>query len=69
MLLNLNISLKNEELVQLAAQQYYVDHASDMNIERLVGLVPNYIPDSCLQGTGTTEKWAQMIVNAYRKVK
>ena len=39
-----------------------------MNIERVVGLVPNYIPDPCLQGTGTTEKWAQMIVNAYRRV-
>ena len=39
-----------------------------MNIERLVGLVSNYIPDSCLQGTGTKEKWAQMIVNAYRRV-
>jgi len=39
-----------------------------MSIERLIGLVPNYIPDPCLQGTGTTEKWAQMIVNAYRRV-
>ena len=59
---------QNEELAQLAAQQYYVEHASDMNLKRLVDLVPNYIPDSCLQGTGTTEKWAQMIVNAYRRV-
>ncbi|XP_065887692.1 unconventional myosin-VIIa-like [Dysidea avara] len=58
---------KNEELAALAAQQYYVDHAADMNLERLVGLVPNYIPDSCLQGAGTIEKWGQQIVNAYRK--
>jgi len=66
MLLNF---FQNEELAALAAQQYYVDHASDMNLERLVGLVPNYIPDSCLQGAGTIEKWGQMIVNAYRKVR
>ena len=59
---------QNEELAALGAQQYYVEHGSDMNIERLVGLVPNYIPDPCLQGSGTTEKWTQMIVNAYRKV-
>ena len=59
---------QNEELAQLAAQQYYVEHASDMNLERLVGLVHNYIPDACLQGTGTTEKWGQQIVNAYRRV-
>ena len=39
-----------------------------MNLERLVGLVPNYIPDSSLQGAGTIEKWGQLIVNAYRKV-
>ena len=68
MLCNVVVLTQNEDLAQLAAQQYYVEHASDMNIERLVGLVPNYIPDACLQGTGTTERWAQQIVNAYRRV-
>ena len=68
MLFNTVILTQNEELAQLAAQQYYVEHASDMNLERLVGLVPNYIPDACLQGIGSTEKWAQLIVNVYRRV-
>ena len=68
MLLNVVLLTQNEDLAQLAAQQCYIEHGSDMNIEHLVGLVPNYIPDACLQGTGITEKWAQMILNAYRRV-
>ena len=68
MLLNIVLPSQNEQLAQLAAQQYYVEHASDMNMERLIGLVPDYIPDACLQGTGITEKWAQQILNPYRKV-
>ena len=60
--------LQNEELAAFAAQQYYVEHGSDMNIEELVGLVHNYIPDPCLQGSGMTEKWSQMIVNVFIKV-
>ena len=68
MLFNTVALTQNEELAQLAAQQYYIEHASDMNLERLVDLIPNYIPDACLQGIGSTEEWAQLVVNAYSRV-
>ena len=53
----------------IAAQQYYIEFNSDMNQERLIGLLPNYIPDYCLNGIdNTVEKWAQLVQQAFKKV-
>ena len=53
----------------IAAQQYYIEFSSDMNQERLMGLLPNYIPDYCLNSIdNTVEKWAQLVQQAFKKV-
>ena len=53
----------------MAAQQYYVEFGQDLNAERLASLIPNYIPDTLLHGSGANDKWTQMIINAYKKAR
>ena len=53
----------------IAAQQYYIEYNNDMNGERLMNLLPNYIPDYCLNGDKPVEYWHQLITQAFRKVK
>lgn len=60
--------LQEEDLAELASQQYYVDYGSDILLERLLGLVPTYIPDREISSTKTAEKWMQLIVSAHKKV-
>lgn len=60
---------KDDDLAMIAAQQYYIEFGSKMVADHLLGLLPNYIPDYCLQGGDkTTEKWVNLVINAYRKV-
>lgn len=52
----------------IAAQQYYIEYNSDMNVERLLTLLPNYIPDYCLTGVEkAVDGWAALAVQAFRK--
>lgn len=54
----------------IAAQQYYIEHNSDLNAERLLNLLPNYIPDYCLTNAEKSiERWNTLIVQAYKKVR
>ena len=39
-----------------------------MNEDRLFNLIPNYIPDYCLQRENANEMWAHLILQAYKKV-
>ena len=52
----------------IAAQQYYIEFGSEMNSERLFSLLPNYIPDYCLQRDNALETWHTLIMQAYKKV-
>ena len=53
----------------VAAQQYYIDYGNDVIINRLLTLLPNYIPDYCLSvGDKAVERWAQLTVTALKKV-
>lgn len=53
----------------IAAQQYYIEYSSDMNTERLLGLLPSYIPDYCLtNGDKSVDRWATLILQAFKKV-
>lgn len=59
---------KEEDLAMIAAQQYYIEYSSDMNVERLLTLLPNYIPDYCLTGVEkAVDRWAALVVQAYKK--
>ncbi|KAF3705828.1 Unconventional myosin-VIIa [Channa argus] len=56
-----------EDLAELASQQYYVDYGSEMLQDRLLSLIPSYIPDREITSTKTAEKWVQLIVSAHKK--
>ncbi|XP_062983292.1 unconventional myosin-VIIa [Elgaria multicarinata webbii] len=58
---------KEEDLAELASQQYYVDYGSEMVLERLLNLIPSYIPDREITPSKTVEKWAQFIIAAHKK--
>lgn len=57
---------KEDELAELAAKQYYVEYGPDMDTERLIRLIPSYIPDSALQ-MKSADKWAPKIEKAHAK--
>ena len=59
---------KEEDLAMIAAQQYYIEYSTDLNSERLLSLLPNYIPDYCLTGDKPLDYWHQLITQAFRKV-
>uniref|UniRef100_A0A8C2EU35 Myosin VIIAa n=1 Tax=Cyprinus carpio TaxID=7962 RepID=A0A8C2EU35_CYPCA len=56
-----------EDLAELASQQYYVDYGSEILVERLLSLIPSYIPDREISSAKTMEKWAQFIMAAHKK--
>ena len=60
--------LQEEDLAELAAQQYYVDYGPEVLQDRLLGLIPSYIPDREITSTKTPEKWAAWILAAHKKV-
>ena len=60
---------KEEDLAMIAAQQYFIEYGSDISIDRLLTLLPNYIPDYCLStGDKAIDRWAQLTVSALNKV-
>ncbi|KAF3693356.1 Unconventional myosin-VIIa [Channa argus] len=56
-----------DDLSELAAQQYYVDYGSEILLERLLSLIPSYIPDREISASRTVEKWAHVIMAAHKK--
>ncbi|XP_052508245.1 unconventional myosin-VIIa [Budorcas taxicolor] len=58
---------KEDDLAELASQQYFVDYGSKMILERLLNLVPTYIPDREITPLRTLEKWAQLAIAAHKK--
>jgi myosin-7 len=62
-------SSQEEDLAMIAAQQYYIEYCSDLNVDRLYNLLPSYIPDYCLASTDkAVDRWGQLVVQAYKKV-
>ncbi|KAM4846700.1 unconventional myosin-VIIa isoform 6-T6 [Thomomys bottae] len=58
---------KEDDLAELASQQYFVDYGSEMILERLLNLVPTYIPDREITPLKTLEKWAHLAIAAHKK--
>ncbi|XP_075871183.1 unconventional myosin-VIIa-like [Nelusetta ayraudi] len=56
-----------EDLAELASQQYYVEYGSEILPERLLSLIPSYIPDREISSSRTVEKWAHLIIAAHKK--
>jgi myosin-7 len=60
---------KEEDLAMIAAQQYFIEYGSDISNDRLLTLLPNYIPDYCLStGDKAIDRWAQLTNAALKKV-
>ncbi|KAG1940716.1 unconventional myosin-VIIa-like [Pimephales promelas] len=53
---------REEDLAELASQQYYVDYGSEVLPDRLLSLIPSYIPDREITPSKTVDKWSQMII-------
>ena len=60
--------LEEEDLAELASQQYYVDYGAEILVERLISLIPSYIPDREISTAKTVEKWGHFIMAAHKKV-
>uniref|UniRef100_A0A8C7NRC6 Myosin VIIAb n=1 Tax=Oncorhynchus mykiss TaxID=8022 RepID=A0A8C7NRC6_ONCMY len=58
---------RDEDLAELASQQYYIDYGSGILQERLLNLIPSYIPDREISSAKTNDKWAQLVVAAHKK--
>lgn len=54
----------------MAAKQYYVEYGKEMLPDRLLNLLPSYLPESQLQGGRVgLEKWAHLVMNCHKKVR
>ena len=60
---------QNEDLAALAAQQYYVELGAQMNPDRLMRMLPTVIPDSCLAGPAMADKWRNMVISSFSRVR
>ncbi|GAB6021168.1 hypothetical protein CHUAL_003798 [Chamberlinius hualienensis] len=59
---------KEEDLSMIAAQQYYIEFGAEVRADHLLGLLPNYIPDYCLQGGDkSVERWVTLVLNSFKK--
>ncbi|XP_057695019.1 unconventional myosin-VIIa-like isoform X3 [Corythoichthys intestinalis] len=58
---------ERDDLAELASQQYYVDYGAEVLLERLLSLIPSYIPDREINSSRTVEKWAHFIMAAHKK--
>ncbi|XP_076836298.1 unconventional myosin-VIIa [Brachyhypopomus gauderio] len=58
---------REEDLAELASQQYYVDYGPIIVHDRLLNLIHSYIPERDITSTRTMDKWAQAIIAAHKK--
>ncbi|XP_066501283.1 unconventional myosin-VIIa isoform X2 [Hoplias malabaricus] len=58
---------REEDLAELASQQYYVEYGAEILQDRLLSLIPSYIPDREISSSRTMDKWAQVIIASHKK--
>lgn len=61
--------IQNEDLAAIASQLYYIEMGRELDLDRLARMLPTVIPDSCLAGPGMIEKWMEMVVASFRRVR
>lgn len=59
---------QEEDLAELASQQYYVEYGAEILQDRVLSLIPSYIPDREISSSRTMDKWAQVIIATHKKV-
>lgn len=61
---------KEDELAMIAAQQYYIEFGTEINLDKLIESLERYLPDSCFNSNDSSkslEYWTNLIVNAIKK--
>lgn len=59
---------KEEDLATIAAQQYYIEYNVDISLEKIRMLLPNFIPDYCLNGIDDAlDRWKTLVLAAYKR--
>ncbi|XP_062868377.1 unconventional myosin-VIIa isoform X2 [Trichomycterus rosablanca] len=58
---------REEDLAELASQQYYVEYGTEVHHDHLLTLITSYIPDGEISSSKTVEKWAQVITSTHKK--
>ena len=57
---------RDADLAAVSAMQYYVEFQDDMDTDRLIRMLPNYIPDAALAAK-PAEKYAPLVEKAHAK--
>ncbi|XP_071164800.1 myosin-VIIa-like isoform X4 [Mytilus edulis] len=52
---------KDDDLAMIAAQQYYIEHGSGVNMDRLSNLLASYIPDSSLSKANAMNQYINLV--------
>uniref|UniRef100_A0A4W4E271 FERM domain-containing protein n=1 Tax=Electrophorus electricus TaxID=8005 RepID=A0A4W4E271_ELEEL len=58
---------REEDLAELASQQYYVEYGPIIVQDRLLNLIHSYIPEQDISSTRTIDKWAKVILATHKK--
>ncbi|XP_055004260.1 unconventional myosin-VIIa-like [Boleophthalmus pectinirostris] len=58
---------REEELAELASQQYFVDYGPELLQDRLLTLIPSYIPDRDMSSSKSPDRWLQLVTAAHKK--
>uniref|UniRef100_A0A183V549 Myosin VIIa n=1 Tax=Toxocara canis TaxID=6265 RepID=A0A183V549_TOXCA len=63
------LAVWEEDLAGLAAQQYYVDHGPEMDVDKLEQSLHLYIPEFEMKNAkgSNQERWLQLVMHAFRK--
>ena len=56
-------------MAAIASQLYYIEIGKEINPDQLARMLPTVIPDSCLAGPGMIERWMEMVIASFRRVR
>lgn len=55
-------------MATIAAQQYYIEYSVDISLEKVRMLLPNFIPDYCLNGIDDAlDRWKTLVLSAFKR--
>ena len=60
------LSLQEDDLGMIAAQQFYIDHGSSPTLEKLQSVLPRYIPDFALNRQHSMNFWKSTIMRKFK---
>lgn len=61
----INNIFQRQELAEIAANEYYITHGSQLERNILLSLLPSYLPDN----HGALEEWADLVEESFKHIK